>query len=254
MKFNILNITKETIMPEGKVFFVHTNQLDTDKPNKNLVFIFPQYMEMDIYEGILVEYKEEGYWEPDFEEEYILCYSVDINGMPKIVAKQRDFDAQYPVDEFFDYMTHQRYSSLMQQTFNVFVLNEMADNAGNDENTCYYVFDYLTKQFSIKPYYQVRANEAVFQGYVEIAPFTEYIKPKFQDDFADFLIDKIVEREQWPSKERLLQSNERINWFKLMNFAKEFYGEESPKLGRVKMSMARFFLAKHKVMDLDVYE
>ena len=39
MKFNILNITKETIMPEGMVFFVHTNQLDTDKPNKNLVFI-----------------------------------------------------------------------------------------------------------------------------------------------------------------------------------------------------------------------
>ena len=254
MKFKILNITKETIVPEGKVFFVHTNQLDTDKPNKNLVFVFPQYMEMDIYEGILEEYKEEGYWEPDFEEEYIKSYSVDINGMPRIVGKQRDFDEQYPVDKFLDYMTHQPYSSLMQQTFNVFVLNEMAYNAGDDENTCYYVFDYLSKQFSIKPYNQVRPHEAVFQGYVEIAPFTLYIKPKFRDDFADFLIDQIVEREQWPSKERLLQSNERINWFKLMNFAKEFYGEESPKLGNVKMSMARFFLYKHKVMDLDVYE
>lgn len=249
MRYRIANITKKVLIPEGKVIIVHAEQFDSPRAKTDL-FVFPEHMEDYVQDNILEEYREQSYWEPDFEEEYLPSMIVNINGEPKAVYKHPDFIEEYPFEIWFPYMVHERYGSLTDKTFNCFVLNNMVRNAGDNEYSFFYVFNPATNDYDIKPYYLVDSDRYIFLGKIEIMYFIEYMGKRYGDQCANFFLEKIIEKRPWLNKAYIIKCNEIIDFYFLIDIAKEYFKDDIIRVEGIKQIIARLFLAKRGLFEL----
>lgn len=243
MSYKIVNITNRITVPEGEIICIHAKQTDNDFSEIEL-FVYPEYRELDIRDGIIEEFNELSYWEPDFEEEYVISMIVDIYGQSETVYKQYDFDEEYPFDEWYHYMIKKPQPSLIDKTFNSFVLNTMRYIARNDENSYFYVYNPLYQDFLINQYNKVNNDRLIFLGDLKITYFLDYIKNVFGNDCAEGFINGIIEKKPWLNREYILRGIESIEWYYLIDIANELFHDDETKVYEIKQIIAKLFLAK----------
>ena len=214
------------------------------------LFVYPEHREIDIKYGILEEYNELSYWDPDFEEEYVMSMIVDIYGKTETVYKQYDFDEEFPFYEWYPYMINKPQPSLIDKTFNCFVLNTMRHLAGDDEYSYFYVYNPMNREYTILPYNRVKDDRFIFLGDLKITYFLDYIQKVFGNDCAEFFINGVIQKKTWLNKEYILRGIESIEWYYLIDIANEFFHYDSIKVDEIKQIIAKLYLAKRGLIDM----
>lgn len=253
MKYEILSTKKKVLIPEGKVILIKAKELEghySDILNRMMppdeeLFVIPD--DDDLLRDIYEEQRDESFWEPDTDGEFIADYIADIEGNTSNAYLFATLADNYQKNYLINDIIFDEPNNFLSRVFNAMILNLVAQN-DDGEYTYFYVYNCSNKQFSIKQYINVQNNELIFTGKLNIKCFLDIIQEEYGVDLVERCIQQILRIQPWLEKKDIIKGNESIEWYKLKRALLSEIGYEDYK----KYKDIRLNMAKAKLISLNL--